>query len=75
MKHKYTPTDLYKSRLTRFERFHASLDDEDRACLDTKLNRWLREIKRRAPNVPFSLTNAKELFMALIEMEGFIQEG
>lgn len=75
MKPSYQQPDqqITARRLTRFDAFRATLSDDERACLDAKLARWVKIIKAR--NIPFSIGYAKELFMALVEMNGFIQGG
>lgn len=77
MKPAYQPFDenVTARRLTRFDAFRSTLPEDERACLDAKIERWVGTIKKCNPSIPFSVNYARELFMALVEMEGFIQKG
>lgn len=67
--------EITARRLKRFDAFRATLPEAERACLDAKIERWVGTIKKCNPSIPFSVNYARELFMALVEMEGFIQKG
>lgn len=76
MKPSYQQPDqqITARRLTRFEAFRATLPEDERTCLDAKIERWVDTVKRKS-TIPFSVNYAKELFMALVEMDGYIQGG